>query len=45
MEASGSSSSQTTIEESIVSDEDPDQSSCRGQLTNSVMNLPLLALI
>jgi hypothetical protein len=47
MEASGSSSSQTTIQESVVlvSDEDPDHSICCGQLANSAMNLPPVALI
>jgi hypothetical protein len=46
MEASGSSSSQTTIQEStmLLSDEDPDHSICGGQLA-SAMNLPSVALV
>jgi hypothetical protein len=45
MEASGSSSSQTTIQESTASDNNADHSICCGQLANSMMNLSRLVFI
>lgn len=45
MEASGSSSYQTTIQETTLSDEDPDPHPSRGQLAIAAMNPPLLAFI
>jgi hypothetical protein len=45
MEASGSSSHQTTIQETTLSDEDPDPHPSRGQLAIAAMNPPLLALL
>lgn len=45
MEASGSSSYQTTIQETTLSDEDPDPHPSRGQLAIAAMNPPFLALV